>query len=708
MSPDLITVASLAAALERGAPAPLGARADGHGVNFAVFSEHAQRIELCTFDAGGTHELRRYDLPARTGHIWHGYLAGARPGLVYGYRAHGPYRPMDGHRFNPNKLLLDPYARGTVGQLQWGDQVLGYQHGHADRDLSFSAADSAASVPKACVTREPDPVPGGTRPRIPAQDTVLYELHVRGYTMLHPKVEPGLRGTYAGLGSEAVIRHLQRLGVTTLQLLPVHLHVRERRLHDRGLQNYWGYNTLGFFCPHPGYGSPAGGACLATQFRSMVRALHAAGLEVLIDVVFNHTAESDELGPTLSFRGLDNRNYYRTRRGSPNEYENFSGCGNTLNLAHPNVLQMVLDCLRYWACAMEVDGFRFDLAAALGRGADGFDPACAFFQAIAQDPLLSQLKLVAEPWDCGADGYQLGRFPVGWLEWNDRFRDCARGYWLMQDARRDELARRLTASADRFDTPGRAPWASVNYVAAHDGFTLADLVQYEHRHNEANGEDNRDGAAHNLSCSCGIEGATDDAAVLEKRRRLKRALLATLLLAQGTPMLTAGDESGRSQQGNNNAYCQDNEISWLNWQGADAGLEDFVAGLIRLRRTLRPLDARRWYPEYGAHGAGPPLQWLRPDASPMGHQDWHDRASPAFGCRVAGPGVAPGELLILLNAGPEPVDFSLPPGAWRLCLDSSLDQGVPRVDEPHRGGFALRPHAAALMQRTDNGGEHAV
>jgi glycogen debranching enzyme GlgX len=712
MSPGAANLPTLAAALERGAPAPMGATADRHGVNFAVFSQHAQCIELCVFDGDGSRELRRYELPARSGHVWHGYLPGARPGLVYGLRAHGPYRPQDGHRFNPHKLLLDPYARQIVGPLRWCDELLGYLPGHPDADLSFSASDSAPAMPKARVAAEPDAeperAPGAGRPRIAPQDTVLYEVHVRGSTMRHPDLAPGLRGTYAGLASDAMIRHFRRLGITTLQLLPVQQYVSERRLHDRGLSNYWGYNSLAYFCPHATYASPATDAGPRSQFRAMVRALHAAGLEVLIDVVFNHTAESDERGPTLGLRGLDNRSYYRVDPASPARYQNFSGCGNTLNLSHPNVLQMVLDCLRDWATAMEVDGFRFDLATALGRGADGFDPACAFFQAIAQDPVLSRLKLIAEPWDCGADGYQLGRFPVGWLEWNDRFRDAVRGYWLTQDVGRDELARRLTASAERFKAPGRAPWASVNYVTAHDGFTLADLVQYEQRHNEANGEANRDGSARNLSCNCGVEGPTGDPQVLEQRRRLARALLATLMMAQGTPMLLAGDELGRSQLGNNNAYCQDNEISWLDWQAADSGLSDFVAELIRARRELRALDPQLWHAEAAEAGAAPALRWLRPDGATMDTGDWHERSSPAFGCLANGPQRRGGRLLMLLNAGAAAVDFALPSGPWRLRLDSSRDGGAAGRQEPVCGTHALGPRTLAVLQAAEGGSADAA
>jgi glycogen operon protein len=694
IDPSAPACSRLPAKLQHGHARRLGATPDPDGVNFAVFSEHAESIELCLFDASGAHELRRYRLPARSGHVWHGHLAGAGPGLVYGYRAHGPYQPAQGHRFNPNKLLLDPYARQTVGELTWCNEVLGYQPDHPEQDLSFSTTDSSRSVPKDRVARLPGPV-DEPRPRVAPKDTVLYELHVRGYTMQHPDVAPAHRGTYAGLTGDAVIRHLQRLGVTTLSLLPVHLHVSERRLVAQRLSNYWGYNSLGNFCPHPGYASGAPGVTPQDEFRAMVRRLHQAGLEVVLDVVFNHTAESDELGPTLSLRGLDNLSYYRCKAESPRYYENFSGCGNTLNLAHPNVLQLVLDSLRYWAESMGVDGFRFDLATSLGRTSREFDPAAAFFQAVAQDPVLSHVKLIAEPWDCAPDGYQLGRFPVGWLEWNDRYRDAVRGYWLMRNGQRDELARRLTASADRFDARGRRPSASVNFVTAHDGFVLADLVSYRQRHNEANGEANLDGASQNLSCNCGVEGPSSDPDVLEQRRRLRRALLATLMFSQGTPMLTAGDELGRTQLGNNNAYCQDNPVSWIDWERADQELIGFVAELIGVRRELPPFDPDRWYPERTGPGAGPRIDWLAPDGRPMRTADWHDRAGHALGCRIeSGHGPA---AMLLFNAAAQCVRFSLAGGPWRVLIDSSRPERASQAAPPHQASYPLEGQTLALL-----------
>jgi len=689
---------ALPAALERGRARPLGATPDPDGVNFAVFSQHAEAIELCTFDASGARELHRYTLPERTGHVWHGYLPGARPGMVYGYRAHGPYRPADGHRFNPNKLLLDPYARQTVGQLVWCDPVLGYRPDHPEQDLSFSTTDNSPFVPKARVAPDLPDASDERRPQVAPKDIVLYELHVRGYTMRHSQVAPELRGTYAGLASDAVVRHLQELGVTTLSLLPVHQHVSEQRLHARHLANYWGYNSLGYLCPHPGYASGVPGVSPESEFRAMVRALHQAGLEVVLDVVFNHTAESDELGPTLSLRGLDNLSYYRCRSESPRYYENFSGCGNTLNLTHPSVLQLVLDSLRHWVGKMGVDGFRFDLAPTLGRTSGGFDPAAAFFQAIAQDPVLGGVKLIAEPWDCAPDGHQLGRFPVGWLEWNDRYRDGARGYWLTQNGQRDELAQRLTGSADHFDAGGRNPSASVNFVTAHDGFTLADLVSYQQRHNEANGEANRDGSTNNLSCNCGVEGASNDPDVLEQRRRLRRALLATLMFSQGTPMLTAGDELGRTQLGNNNAYCQDNPLSWINWEQADQRLAGFVARLIALRRARAPLDTDRWYPERTDPSANRRVRWLRPDGAPMSTADWHERNGHALGCHIAD-AQRGADTALLFNASPEPIRFELPGGHWRVLIDSACDEPSPAAAaHRHLGSYLLPGRTVALLQ----------
>jgi glycogen operon protein len=687
-------------ALLPGRPWPLGTEWHGPALNFAVASAHATRIELCLFDAEGRHELARLPLPARTGDVFHGCLPLAAPGLIYGYRAHGPWRPDRGHRFNPHKLLLDPYAREIIGAFEWRDEHFGADRTHpAHMDLR----DNAPFALKARVGNpRPAPLPSGTTARLhtPLADTVIYELHVRGFTKLHPGVPQALRGTYAGLASPAAIAHLERLGVTAVCLLPVQQHLNEERLARLGLSNYWGYNTLGYFCPEPRYASGAGGLSAADEFRAMVQALHAAGIEVLLDVVYNHTAESDEHGPTLSWRGLDNALYYRLPNEARGHYENHTGCGNTLDLRQPRVLQLVLDSLRFWAGEMGVDGFRFDLATVLGRGDHGFDARAAFFAAVAQDPLLQRVKLIAEPWDIGSGGYQLGRFPNGWLEWNDRFRDTVRSFWIGGHATRGEFAQRLCASSDIFQPRGRSPCESVNFVVAHDGFTLADLVSYAERHNHANGEDNRDGHAHNLSANCGAEGPSDDAAVNALRARLQRALLATVLLAQGTPMLAAGDELGRTQRGNNNAYCQDNATSWLDWAGADEALIEFVARAVALRREQQPF-ALRWYDGI-ADGRGiSDLGWLGPNGAALHGTDWAGRH--ALGCLIGKPGRAATPLLLLVNGGAAACEFTLPGGRrWQALFDSTQALGTPAPGMHALGGtgpraYPLPPHALVLL-----------
>ncbi|MGH7041603.1 MAG: glycogen debranching protein GlgX, partial [Acetobacteraceae bacterium] len=561
------------ARVHEGLPFPLGATWDGLGVNFSLFSAHADKVELCLFDDRGERELDRIELPEYTNEIFHGYLPDTRPGTLYGYRVHGPYAPAEGHRFNPNKLLLDPYAKAHVGRLRWDPACFGYTIGAADADLSFDARDSAPFMPK-CRVIDPSFTWGRERrPEVPWERTIVYELHVKGYTKLHPAVPENLRGTYAGLGQKEVVDYIRSLGVTSVELLPVHTFVDGSYLLDKGLSNYWGYNTIGFFAPDPRYSSIP--SFVFSEFKEMVARLHDAGLEVILDVVYNHTAEGNERGPTLSFRGIDNASYYRLTAGDPRHYVNDTGTGNTFNMDHPRVLQMVTDSLRYWVSEMHIDGFRFDLGTILGREAHGFDVSSGFLDACTQDPVLSQVKLIAEPWDIGPGGYQVGGFPPGWAEWNDKFRDTVREFWKGDSGKLSDLATRLAASADAFHRRGRKPWASVNFVTAHDGFTLQDLVSYNEKHNEANGEDNRDGTDNNSSWNHGVEGPTEDAAILDLRDRQKRNLLATLLMAQGTPMLLAGDEFGRTQQGNNNAYCQDNEISWVNWD-----IDEFNRALI--------------------------------------------------------------------------------------------------------------------------------
>jgi glycogen operon protein len=569
--------------LSPGLPYPLGATSDGLGINFAVFSAHAERIDLCLFDPSGKRQIATFTMPEITDEVWHGYLPNAQPGLLYGYRAHGPYEPQRGYRFNSRKLLLDPYARRIFGELKWSDALFGYRVDSSRADLSIDRRDSAPGMVKGVVTDESFNWADDRPPNIPWSDTVIYEAHLRGLTMLSDDIRQNERGTFAALAEPRIIDHLRRLGVTAVELMPVQAFVQDRYLLQKGLRNYWGYNTLGFFALEPRYLS--GGT--AHEMRVAVRRLHAAGIEVILDVVYNHTAEGSELGPTLSFRGLDNASYYRLLPDDPRHCINDTGTGNTLNLSNARVLQMVMDSLRYWITQFHVDGFRFDLGVTLGREAHGFDPGAGFFDALRQDPILSRVKLISEPWDIGPGGYQLGHHPPGFAEWNDRFRDGIRRYWRGDPGQRGELAARIAGSSDLFDRRSRRPWASINYAASHDGFTLADVVSYEQKHNEANGEDNRDGHSENYSANWGVEGPADDPAIIETRARVQRALLATVFLSHGTPMLLAGDEFGRTQRGNSNAYCQDNEISWVDWTQAKSpagqALAAFVEKLARLR-----------------------------------------------------------------------------------------------------------------------------
>jgi isoamylase len=675
--------AGRASRVSEGLPYPLGASWDGLGVNFALFSANATRVELCLFDAQGECEKERIVLPEFTDEVWHGYLPDARPGTVYAYRVHGPYAPLQGHRFNANKLLLDPYAKAHVGRLRWDDACYGYVVGHADADLSFDTRDSAQFMPK-CRVIDPAFTWGeGGRPKIPWEKTLLYETHVRGFTMRHPAVPEHLRGTFAGLTVSEVIDHLRALGITSVELLPIQTFVDEARLLKLGLNNFWGYNTIGFFAPHPAYSATGEIA----EFKEMVAHLHEAGLEVVLDVVYNHTAEGNELGPTLSFRGIDNASYYRLLPDAPRHYINDTGTGNTLNLSHPRVLQMVTDSLRYWVQDMRVDGFRFDLATILGREVYGFDEGGGFLDSCRQDPVLARVKLIAEPWDCGPGGYQVGGFPPGWAEWNDRFRDVVRGFWKGEEPC-SALAPRLCASRDLFDRRGRKPWASVNFITAHDGYTLADTVSFEHKHNEANGEDNRDGHSHNRSFNCGVEGPTDEVAVLALRERQARNLAATLLLAQGTPMLLAGDEMGRTQQGNNNAYCQDNEVSWVDWTQTRSGqsMTDFVRRLIALRARYPILRRRRFLTglldeERGVRD----VTWFSASGNEMTVEDWNDRASRCFGMLIDGRAQSSGirragtdaTLLVLINGATADLEFRLPQTSGGRRWSSVFDTAMP-------------------------------
>jgi isoamylase len=701
--------------LQPGLPYPLGATPRDGGINFAVFASHATRVELCLFDVDGAHELARLSLPQCDDGVWHGFLPGIGPGLVYGWRVHGPFEPAAGHRHNPHKLLLDPCAREIVGRFEWRNEHFAYRRGATeDGSRSCDSFDSRDNSPWALKARvaAPLPPPQQPRPRWPLADSVLYELHVKGFTRLMPGVPEALRGTYAGLAHPAAIEHLVRLGVTAVSLLPVHYAISEQRLGTLGLSNYWGYNTIGFFAADPRWSlTPDDPGATRAEFRAMVEALHAAGLEVLLDVVYNHSAEGGEDGPTIAFRGLDNAVYYRAQPGDPARCENLTGCGNTFAVHHPRVTQLVLDSLRYWAGEMGVDGFRFDLAPVLGRGAPGqpgdggFDPQAAFFTALAQDPLLAGCKLIAEPWDAGPQGYQLGRFPGRWAEWNDRFRDANRLYWLTRGVTRGEFARRFAASNDFFHRGLRKPSASINFVAAHDGFTVADVVSHNHRHNQANGEHNRDGHHANFSINGGVEGATDDPVINAMRRRHVRALLATTLLAHGTPMLLAGDELGRTQRGNNNAYCQDNEIGWLDWARADAELIAVTAQLVALRRELPALHQDRWLRgeevEAGARGARPDAAWLHPAGRGMGIADWHDLSEHAFALLLMPPPQAPQSpaVLLLFNPVSTPTGFVLPAGRWQLRLDTANERPLPQPIAIEGTAFELGPHSLALLCR---------
>src|SRR5712671_5668561 len=576
-----------------GQPYPRGATWDGEGVNFSLFSTNAEKVELCIFDASGRHELQRIALRERTDEIWHCYLPEARPGFLYGYRVYGPYDPGRGHRFNPNKLLIEPYAKALHGSLVWSDAHFGYRVGHSKADLSFDKRDSAPGTPKCRVIDSAFTWGDDRPPRVPWHDTVIYEAHVRGLTMRHPDVPPQLRGTYAGIGTAPVVEHLLRLGITTLELMPIHAFFDDRHLLEKGLRNYWGYNTIGFFAPELRYSATG----RVSEFKTMVKALHSAGIEVILDVVYNHTAEGNQMGPTLSFRGIDNASYYRLVLDEPRHYMDFTGTGNTLNLQHPRVLQLIMDSLRYWVLEMHVDGFRFDLASALARELFEVDRLGAFFDIIHQDPVLSQVKLIAEPWDVGPGGYQVGNFPVLWTEWNGKYRDSVRRFWRGDGGAVSDLATRLAGSNDLYAHSGRQPYASINFITAHDGFTLQDLVSYNDKHNEANGEENRDGESNNLSSNNGVEGQTDDPEIIAVRERQKRNFLATLLLSQGVPMISHGDELGRTQLGNNNAYAQDNEQSWIDWTLTPdkRTLLAFAIKIVRFRLSQPTLRRRKYF-----------------------------------------------------------------------------------------------------------------
>ena len=669
--------------IEPGRPDPLGATWDGRGTNFAVYSSAALQVELCLFD--GDHE-RRINLPVVSQHIWHGYVRGVGPGTQYGFRAYGDWRPEEGRRFNPAKLLLDPYARHITGELQPGTAALPYVVG--DDDGSVSAEDSADAVPRSVVTDATFDWGDDKRPGRAMRDTVFYEAHVKGLTKLRADIPEELRGTYAGLAHPVMIDYYRKLGITAIELLPVHAFVHEGHLLERGLRNYWGYASIGFFAPHEDYTTAAGRNDPAREFKSMVKALHAAGIEVILDVVYNHTAEGNHLGPMLSFKGLDNRAYYFLVHDDLRYYMDYTGTGNSLHIRHINSVRMVLDSLRYWVSEMHVDGFRFDLAVTLGRAHHHFDGWSAFFAAIHQDPVLRTAKMIAEPWDTGDGGYQVGNFAIDWAEWNGRYRDTVRDYWRSQPGMLPDLATRLSGSADLFAGDGRGPSANVNLITTHDGFTLHDLVSYNDKHNDANGEGNRDGEGHNRSWNLGAEGPTDDEGIRAKRRRQKRNLLTTLLLSQGTPLILHGDELGRTQQGSNNAYCQDNELSWVDWENADHRLLAFAAYVISLRKAHPVFRRERWFHERrGRTRNRPAAHWYRIDGAPMAPHDWSNEESRAIvfvldgnastGLDASGADEFDDSFCLIFNAHLEPVTVKMPAGVgaapWRVVIDTTQD-----------------------------------
>ncbi|MEZ4570069.1 MAG: glycogen debranching protein GlgX [Thermomicrobiales bacterium] len=702
--------------IQPGRPSPLGATWDGKGVNFAIYSERATGIDLCLF-SGTSHDVEtRLPLHQVRHHVWHGYVRGIEPGQHYGYRVHGPYEPSDGLRFNPNKLLVDPYAKAITGRVNWLAPIYGYSRGHNQMDLSFDTDDDAWGVPHSVVIDTAFDWDGDERLQLPWNETVIYETHVKGLTARHPEIPAPIRGTYAGLAHPVAIDYLQRLGVTAVELLPVHAILDESHLASHGLVNYWGYNTLGYLAPEPRYAASPDADGQVREFKRMVKALHAAGMEVILDVVYNHTGEDNEFGPTISFRGIDNPTYYRLAPGRERYYVDYTGTGNSLNVRHPQVLQLIMDSLRYWVQEMHIDGFRFDLASTLARHLHEVDRLAPFFNIIHQDPVLSSVKLIAEPWDVGEGGYQVGNFPLLWSEWNGKYRDTVRRFWRGDESYTDDLAFRLTGSSDLFGDDGRAPTASINFVTAHDGFTLHDLVSYNQKHNEANLEGNLDGSNENFSWNYGVEGPTTDPEIADVRERQMRNLLATLLFSQGVPMICGGDEIGRTQRGNNNPYCQDNEISWYDWNtGArEQALFDYTRRLIELRKQHPSLRRTAFFngrPANGSNGSRD-IIWLRPDASEMTSADWSTGWIRSLGVLLPGEGLneydgygnklADDTLLILLNAHSEPVTFVAPEAdaqaGWTVVVDSAArDSDLSRPCCSWKEGQTIELSGRSLM-----------
>jgi isoamylase len=688
-----------------GRPYPLGATWDGKGVNFALHAVNATGVELCLYEPWGkkTREVARLRLGERSHHIWHGYIPGLKPGQQYGFRVSGPYEPKNGHRFNANKLLIDPYAKALSGIVQWNDAVYGYKIGHKDADLSFSKTDSAPFMPRSVVIDPSFDWEGDTPPRIPYHKSIIYEAHVKGLTWQHPDIPEEIRGTYAAIAHPVMIRHFQDLGITAIELMPVHQFVRDHFLLQKGLSNYWGYNTIGFFTPDARYSASGKLGQQVREFKEMVKALHKVGIEVILDVVYNHTAEGNQMGATLCFRGIDNADYYRLTEDR-RYFMDYTGTGNTLNVMMPNVLRLIMDSLRYWVQEMHVDGFRFDLAAALARELHDVDRLGSFFDIVHQDPVISQVKLIAEPWDIGEGGYQVGKFPPGWAEWNGKYRDTIRDYWRGAESMLGEFALRLTGSPDLYFNDYRHPFASINFVTAHDGFTLEDLVSYNEKHNEANGENNNDGESHNRSWNCGVEGPTDDPEILKLRARQKRNFMATLFLSQGVPMIVSGDELGRTQRGNNNAYCQDNEISWINWQNQDKDFLAYCQKLIHFYRRHPAFSRKRWFKGQPIKGIGvEDIAWFQPNGTEMTEENWSHDFAKSFAMFLNGKAlrtmdengnpIHDDNFYLIFNAHYDGLDFRLPVerygGGWMKVIDTSADyvseKGLPldSVDTVH-------------------------
>lgn len=701
-----------------GSPSPLGAVYDGKGVNFAVFSKNATAVELCLFDSvDAARETYRVHMTERTHWVWHVYVPNLQPGQLYGFRVHGPYSPKDGHRFNPNKIVVDPYAKAIGRRIVWKDQMFGYSMKAARKDLTMDRRDNAAYAPLAIVSQVDYDWQDDERPNIPWDQSIIYEMHVKGFTKQHPGIPEHLRGTYAGLAEPAAIDHLRRLGVTAVELLPVHFHVNDRRLSEKDLVNYWGYNTLSFFAPETAYAADKSPDGCIREFKDMVKKLHKAGIEVILDVVYNHTAEGNELGPTLSFKGIDNKSYYRLNRENMRYYEDFTGCGNSLNMRNPRVLQLIMDSLRYWIEEMHVDGFRFDLASTLARELYEVDKLSGFFDIIQQDPVISKVKLIAEPWDLGEGGYQVGNFPSGWTEWNGKYRDCIRGFWKGDEGTASEFATRICGSSDLYEDDSRHPYASINFITCHDGFTLQDLVTYNKKYNEANLEENRDGENHNINWNCGHEGPTAKQEIVQLREKQKRNFIATLMISQGVPMLSGGDELSRSQRGNNNAYCQDNEISWSPWEHFNENQSrflEFVCQMVHLRKSEPVLRRRKFFQGRDITAKGiKDLVWFEPNGLEMTEEDWrhyvrclgvllsgeHIEERDAQGQRIKG-----NTLLTIMNAHHEEIEFILPiiPTAqkWELIVSTAIEQQTERFFKM-KHPYKLESRSMSIFRQID-------